>query len=84
MIIQEIKAVYYNVYDEAVTNYLFVDIPVTEEKVNRYCAKLMRSYKELVSFAPYRLYKVEFDELIELMNAKPLTDMEPYYPFIER
>lgn len=84
MLIQEIKAVYYNDYEEPVTSYLFMDIPVTEEKVKRYCAKLLRSYKSLVSFEPYCLYKVEFDDLIELCNSKSLTDMEPYYPFIER
>lgn len=85
MIIQEIRAVYNNVYEQSVTRYIFIDAPVNAEKVERYCSKLMRGYKELVSFAPIGLYRVEFDDaLIEFINSKSNLSMQPYHPFIER
>lgn len=84
MIIQEVKVVYYDKYEGTATAYLYVIAPVNEEKVERYCSKILREYKELVSFDPLCSYKIEEDDsLIDFINSIPATRMEPYYPFIE-
>lgn len=84
MIIQEVKAVYYDEYEGIATSYLYVVAPVNEEKVERYCSKIFREYKELVSFEPLCPYTIEEDDsLIEFINSIPATRMEPYHPFIE-
>lgn len=84
MIIQEIKATYYSEYEEIVTTYFYTDVPVTEEKVERYCSKLFPHYKELVSVEPLFSYKLNLDEqLIELINRTPTRFLEPYNPFME-
>lgn len=84
MIIQEVEVSYCNKYGRECILILYVDIPVSAEKVDKYCRELLHDYVGFTKFKPVNLWDIDLDiNFAQLINSKALLCLKKFDPFIK-
>lgn len=89
MIIQEVEVSYCNKYGRECILILYVDIPVSAEKVDKYCRELLHDYVGFTNFKPVDLWDIDLWDIdlyinfAQLINSKALLGLKKFDPFIK-